>query len=258
MVPKAADRINGGGRAVVTSKAEPGGSGPVIGITTYSVLADWADWPQLAVLTPQTYTTCIVNAGASPMLLPPASNPGALSRLDGLMLIGGEDVCGRSYGRTESDQEHVEYRHHPERDAFEIAATRWAWARDVPILAICRGIQVLNVALGGSLIGDLFSSGASPGHRLERGVFHDHRVTFDAGSALHRLYGEGTRVPSHHHQAIDELADDLLVTGRAEDGVIEAVEAANKRFVVGVQWHPEEGDGAMLFETFVESCRGAR
>jgi putative glutamine amidotransferase len=232
---------------------------PLIGVTTYAEVADWADWPQPVVLTPQNYVSCLEKAGAQPVLLPPgradAESLGrTLDRLDGLVLIGGDDLCGRFWGREEDEEEHRRQRHNPVRDAFEITAAQVAWARDMPTLAICRGVQVLNVALGGSLIADIFEAGYSREHRVKRGTFNRHLVAFDPNSAVARIYGGRTDVLSHHHQAIDRVADRLLVTGRAEDGVVEAVEAPDRRFVVGVQWHPEEGDDLALFKGFVREA----
>jgi gamma-glutamyl-gamma-aminobutyrate hydrolase PuuD len=239
------------------AKAAP--AAPLVGVTTYAEVADWADWPQPVVLTPQNYVSCLVKAGANPVLLPPAVADAeavgrTLDRLDGLVLIGGDDICGRVLGAHEDEEEHNRQRHNPARDAFELVAARLAWARDMPTLAICRGIQVLNVALGGTLIGDLFEAGYSREHRVKRGIFNRHPVEFEPRSAMSELYGRTTDVLSHHHQAIDRLAEGLVVTGRAEDGVVEAVEAPDRRFVVGVQWHPEEGDDLALFRAFVREA----
>jgi anthranilate synthase component 2/putative glutamine amidotransferase len=231
---------------------------PVVGVTSYREIADWADWPQESVLVPSAYLDRLAAAGVSPVLLPPVASDelalGALERIDGLVLIGGDDVCGRAYGREESDARHEADRHRPDRDRHEIAAAQFAWERGIPILAICRGLQLLNVALGGTLIDDLPSVGAMREHRIRRGVFHDHPVDFDAGSLLAQVYGACAEFPSHHHQAIDRLGDGLVVTGRARDGVVESVEATNGRFVLGVQWHPEEGVDAQIFRAFARAC----
>jgi putative glutamine amidotransferase len=237
-------------------------SRPLIGVTTYTEVADWANWPQPVVLAPESYVDGLARAGASPVLLPSwtaeASDiQSTLDRLDGLVLTGGDDVCGESYGLDEPRDEHETGRHRPERDAFEIAAARHAWDADIPLLAICRGVQILNVALGGTLISDLFSQGFSQNHRIERGVFNDHSVSFEPGTAIHSMYGPTADVPSHHHQAIDGIGGGLVVTGRSEDGVIEAVQSMDHSFVLGVQWHPEEGKDLVLFEALVRAS-GAR
>jgi putative glutamine amidotransferase len=241
------------------SPVVPATPAPLVGVTTYSETADWADWPQPVVLSPQNYVTCIAAAGGNPVLLPPWSAEdhdvaATLARLDAVVLIGGDDVCGDFYGRAEGAAEHRSHRHNPTRDAFEIAVARRAWAYDLPTLAICRGLQILNVALEGTLITDLVSAGYTREHRIKRGVFNHHAASFDAGSLLYEICGPTTEVPSHHHQAIDRLGDGLVATGRSEDGVIEAVEAPDRRFVVGVQWHPEEGTDMALFEAFIRQA----
>lgn len=230
---------------------------PVIGVTTYAELADWADWPQPVVLAPANYVNCVAAAGGVPVLLPPwSANDGdtaaTLERLDGVLLIGGDDVCGEFYGRTEEPDEHDRGRHRPERDAFEIAVARHAWQRDVPMLAICRGVQVLNVALGGTLIADLFTAGYGREHRIKRGVFNRHPVTLEPGSKVRAICGARPEVPSHHHQAIDHVAEGLVASGRSDDGLIEAVEAPGRTFIVGVQWHPEEGTDMALFRALID------
>jgi anthranilate synthase component 2/putative glutamine amidotransferase len=239
-------------------------SQPLIGVTTYQEAATHGRWTEEAVFTPRTYTACLSDAGGAPVLLPPSlSNgqgalPEVIDRLDGLMLIGGEDVCGQVYGREETEEEHGREVHNPARDALEVEATRCAWETGLPILAICRGIQLLNVALGGTLVPDLVGAGASDEHRLVQGSFHDHLVEFEPGTLAYQLLGPATQVPSHHHQAVERVADVLRVSGRSQDGVVEAAEAGDGRpFVLGVQWHPEEGQDPTLFAAFVEACRGA-
>jgi putative glutamine amidotransferase len=236
---------------------------PLIGITTYAEVVLHGRWEEPIVFAPRTYADVLARAGGHPVLLPSALTEGdpdvggLLERFDGVVLTGGEDVCGLAYGREEDPAEHEAEAHNPPRDEFEIAVARHAWERRLPILAICRGLQVLNVALGGTLIPDLESAGASREHRLELGVFHDHAVSFDSGTRLQRLLGAETMVPSHHHQALERVADGVRVSGRAPDGVVEAAESDDAdRFALGVQWHPEEGSDAALFDAFVEECGG--
>lgn len=238
---------------------------PLIGLTTYCERATHGIWTEDAVLAPRTYADFVSRAGGAPVLLPPQLSNGAgalepvLDRLDGLLLIGGEDVCGLAYGRDEAPGEHEIEGHNPDRDRLEIEATRYAWSTATPILAICRGLQVMNVALGGTLIHDLPAAGASAEHRPQRGVFHHHRVDFAPDTLAFDLLGEDTQVPSHHHQAIERLADELRVSGRSQDGIIEAAETMEQgRFALGVQWHPEEGEDATLFEAFIEACEVSR
>jgi gamma-glutamyl-gamma-aminobutyrate hydrolase PuuD len=235
----------------------------LIGITTYSEIVRHGRWKESIAFAPSTYAAVFARAGASPVLLPPELNHGPaaletiLDRLDGLVISGGEDVCGYEYGRADEPGEHEVEVHNPVRDRFELDLARRAWERRMPIFAICRGMQVLNVALGGTLIKDLAEAGASAEHRLEPGVFHDHLVTFEPGTWLHGLLGAEAYVPSHHHQAVDGVASELRVSGRAADGVVESAEALDPdHFALGVQWHPEEGRDARLFEAFVEVSGG--
>lgn len=234
---------------------------PLIGVTTYQEQATHGRWTEEAVFAPQTYTSCLSAAGGAPLLLPPSLSNGSgalaevMQRLDGLLLIGCEDVCGRTYGREETVEEHARELHNPARDALEVGAARRAWALGMPILGICRGMQLLNVALGGTLVPDLAGTGALREHRLVQGAFHNHAVQFEPGTLVHSLLGERTEVPSHHHQAVDRLAEGLRVSGRSDDGVIEAAEADDGHsFVLGVQWHPEEGTDMTLFSAFIDAC----
>ena len=189
------------------------------------------------------YVRSVERAGALPLVLPtlePEHAEALLDRLDGLVLSGGVDVDPALYGRPRHPKlGHVDR----ERDEFELALTRHALRRDLPLLAICRGQQVLNVATGGTLIQDIPSelegavTHAAPGRRTRR----SHAVEVIGGSKLGEILGAGPlSVNSFHHQAIDRLGDGLVVTGRCpEDGVIEAVEMKDRSFVLAVQWHPE-------------------
>jgi putative glutamine amidotransferase len=211
------------------------------------------------------YTRAVEAAGGLFFGLAPGQAKDAdeiLSNIDGLVLSGGSDVDPRIFGETRhpSVNEAEIFR---DRDVFEIALSRAAVERDVPVLAICRGMQVLNVALGGTLVQDIPTQ--IPGH-----VDHDsggerhghaHDVTVERDSQLFEILGRRAVLPvnSFHHQAVAALGAGLTVSARADDGVIEAVERRDRRFVVGVQWHPEgfvgHGDDfATLFRAFVESC----
>lgn len=212
------------------------------------------------------YVRAVERAGAVPVVLPTLAAEAAealLDRIDGLLLSGGVDVDPALYGRPP----------HPklgrvdrERDEFELALTRHALSRDLPVLAICRGQQVLNVATGGTLIQDIPSEleGAvaheAPGRRTRR----SHAVEVVGGSKLGLILGPGPlSVNSFHHQAIDRLGEGLTVTGRCpEDGVIEAVEMKDRSFVLGVQWHPEsfwneEASFQALFDAHQAACRAS-
>jgi gamma-glutamyl-gamma-aminobutyrate hydrolase PuuD len=231
-------------------------SPPIVGISTYSVYADWGVWRDLASLTPRTYIDCVARAGGLPVQLPNAEIglqhiDALLDRLDAVVLVGGEDMCGGWSGREEDPEQHAA--HCELRDRFEVELARRAWQRDLPILGICRGAQALNVSRGGTLVEDLPTAGASSEHLIERGVFNSHEVRFERGTRIEVLYGTSAHVPSHHHQAIDRVGEGLRVTGRARDGVIEAVEGSDQRFALGVQWHPEEDEDIVLFDALVQA-----
>jgi putative glutamine amidotransferase len=237
---------------------------PLIGVSTYTATVRHGRWEEVAVFTPLTYPRALSQLGAGAVLLPSTLNDAdieldaVLDRLDGLVLIGGYDVCGLAYGREETEEEHRVELHDPDRDALEISLTRLAWERRMPILAICRGLQVLNVALGGTLVRDVGEAGGSDEHRPVPGQFHEHAVQLEPGSLAHSVLGGQVDILSHHHQALDQVAGELRVSGRAADGVVEAAESADPgRWALGVQWHPEEGTDMSLFRALVEVCDAA-
>lgn len=215
---------------------------------------------------PADYEQAIRVAGGEPRLLDwDAMKPGdALGGIDGLLLTGGGDVDPRHYGREKAPEtEPVE----AERDDFELAISRAALDRNVPILAICRGLQVLNVAAGGTLLQHVPDAvGQNIAHSVdepENGIAHAVRIA--PGSALAGALGprvmavETCHVNSRHHQAVDAVAPGFVVSATAPDGIVEAIERPDRRFCVGVEWHPENfwatGEFASLFETFVRACR---
>jgi len=213
---------------------------------------------------PQAYLDAILTAGGLPMLLPTSLPltvlPELVNRFDGFVLSGGGDVDPALYGgRANTRVHHID----PERDRFELALIPLVLAADIPLLAICRGVQVLNVALGGSLYEDIASAlPAAQRHDWYPNVPRDylaHDVEVKLGSHLAEILGtRKLRTNSLHHQAIWQPAPALEVVAYAEDGVIEAVELSVKRFVIGVQWHPEclPAEPAMqrLFKAFVIAC----
>lgn len=237
---------------------------PAIGICTALERARWSVWDQEAVLLPRNYVQAVQRAGGLALLVPPdPAQAGApdelLDRLDGLMLAGGADIDPAVYGAEPHAETTDTVR---ERDEFEIALVRRALARDVPLLVICRGMQVLNVACGGTLHQHLPERLGHGGHRRVVGTFEgsDHEVTLAPGSLAARAAGEerhGTK--SHHHQGVDRIGDGLVVTGRAEDGLPEALEAPGRPFALGVQWHPEADERSRLIGALVEAAgRGSR
>jgi putative glutamine amidotransferase len=217
-------------------------------------------WREDLLASPRTYVDALHRAGAVeaamlPVAVDEAGAHARLERVDGLVLTGGGDVDPARYGQ---DGHPEVYGVSPERDAFELALARAAVARGLPTLAICRGIQVLNVALGGTLVQHLPDVGGAQEHR--RGVLHD--VVAEAGSRVRAALGRArTTVLSWHHQAVDRVAAGLVVTARADDGTIEALEVDGPAWIVGVQWHPEDTAGTdpvqqRLFDVFVGRAAG--
>jgi putative glutamine amidotransferase len=227
-------------------------SRPVVGITTYVTDARWGYWNLEAALIPFDYVKAVEKAGGRPVLVPPSTEgiEETLDALDAVVFTGGSDLDPEFYGEQA----------HPEtvgvvrmRDEAELALLQAALERDMPVLGICRGIQVLNVGLGGDLEQHL------EGHRHEPpGQFIAHDVAIEPNTRLAGMLGERTTVMSHHHQGIKTLAPGLVETARADDGLLEAVEAPERRFTVGVLWHPEAGQDARLFETLVDEARRYR
>jgi putative glutamine amidotransferase len=213
-------------------------------------------WRVPATALGRTYQDAIVQAGGQPVALPPSAGTlddltATLARFDGVCLPGGPDVDPHAYG---ADEVHpAVFGVDPDHDALDLAMARTAVALGLPLLAICRGHQVLNVALGGTLVQHIGD------HAVEAHRFVHHEVRLDAGSRAAAAMGtEAPLCHSVHHQAIDRLGAGLVVTGRAEDGTIEAVELPDG-WVVGVQWHPEDTAAAdhvqqRLFDAFVAAC----
>jgi putative glutamine amidotransferase len=225
---------------------------PVIGITTYLTRAAFGAWDLDAALVPAAYVRAIVRAGGAPLLVPPgAAAEETLDVLDGVVFSGGSDLDPSLYGE-EAHAETVGVVR--ERDDFELELMRAALARDVPVLAICRGSQVLNVALGGGLEQHVPDRVAADTHKQTAGVFAEHDVEVLGGTKLASIVGEHADVKSHHHQGYGELGPGLREAARAADGTVEALEDATRRFTLGVLWHPEEGEDLALFEALVAAA----
>ena len=227
---------------------------PVIGITTYNEPASWGAWVSVPAAQLQwAYIDKVQRAGGRVVLLPPDDvDTDIVARLDGLVLTGGADVDARLYG----EQPHATADVPRElRDASEIALYRAAMARGLPVLGICRGLQVMAVAEGGALHQHLFDVVGDWSHREVPGTFVSHAARFADGSGIAAILGAGlTEVNSSHHQAVRD-AGRLTVTGWAHDGTVEVCEDPARPFVVGVQWHPEMLDDLRLFSAFVDACR---
>ncbi|MDT4976266.1 MAG: putative glutamine amidotransferase [Pseudonocardiales bacterium] len=231
---------------------------PRIGLTTYREPAVWGVWSETADLLPVHYADGVTAAGGVAMLLPPAprADPetaaaAALDGLHGLALAGGADVDPDRY-RAVRDARTGPAR--PDRDAWELTLTRAALDRGLPVLAICRGMQVLNVALGGDLVQHLPDVAGHHGHLPVVGQHGRHDVRLVRESRVGALLGDCAVVATYHHQAVDRLGSGLVATGWAGDGTVEALEHTGPAWVVGVQWHPEVHDGAALFAGFVQAC----
>jgi putative glutamine amidotransferase len=237
---------------------------PTIGICTPLERARWGAWHLDAFLLPRNYVDAVHRAGAMALLLAPdptlVEDPDEiLDRIDGLMLAGGADIDPDVYG-AEPHPETIGSV--PERDAFEVALVRRALERDMPVLGICRGMQVMNIACGGTLHQHLPELVGHEDHRRVLGSFDgaDHDVRLAPGSLAARAAGEELHATkSHHHQGVDRVGDGLVVTGRAElDELPEALEAEGSRFALGVQWHPEADDRSRLIAALVEEARARR
>jgi putative glutamine amidotransferase len=216
-------------------------------------------WDEVVNMVQRTYTAAVHRAGALALVLPPddavVESPDLLlDRVDGLLLAGGADVDPASYGAVPHPETGPTW---PERDRFEIALTVRAIQRGMPVLGACRGMQILNVARGGTLQQHLPDAIGSDRHRHTPGQFSDHEVTLDPGSLAARATGtERALVKSHHHQAIAELGEGLVATGWSpEDGVIEAFELAGEPYVLGVLWHPEEDEASRVIASLVEAAK---
>jgi len=237
---------------------------PVIGLCTALERARWSVWDQQAYLLPRSYVDAIQLAGGLALMLPldealERDPDEVLDLLDGLILAGGADIDPAFYGA----QPHPETKNTvPSRDAFEIALTRRALERDQPVLGICRGMQLINVAAGGTLLQHLPESHGHHEHRRRPGTFDgaDHDVRLVDGSLAARAAGEVLHATkSHHHQAIDRLGEGLEVTGWAVlDDLPEAVEIPERRFALGVQWHPEADTTSRLIGALVHEAAAAR
>lgn len=230
---------------------------PVIGITTYAQEARWGVWHLPAALVPLDYVDAIERAGGRPVLIPPSEEgvEETLDTLDGIVFSGGADVDPSLYGAEPHPETDVPQ---SRRDAGELALLRGALERDLPLLAVCRGFQLLNVARGGDLVQHLPEAVGHDDHKRVPGEFAIHPVEVEAGTRLAEIVGRSAEVTSHHHQALGRVGEGLVPAAWAEDGTLEAVEDPSRRFVVGVQWHPEALEDAALFEALVGEARSYR
>ena len=236
---------------------------PVIGICTALERARWSVWDQQAMLLPRNYVDAVQRAGGLAVMLPPdpalVEDPSqALALIDGLVLAGGADIDPETYGQVAHAETTGTV---PERDVCEIALARAAIEQDMPLLGICRGMQLINVARGGTLLQHLPERFGHHEHRRVPGSFDgaDHDVRLREGTLAMRVLGEsphGTK--SHHHQGVDRLGEGLAVSGVSTmDDLVEAIELPGARFVLGVQWHPEADEASSVVGALVGAAEEA-
>ncbi|WP_214410375.1 gamma-glutamyl-gamma-aminobutyrate hydrolase family protein [Sphaerisporangium fuscum] len=223
---------------------------PLIGITTYFDAARWGTWVREALISPPAYAKAVDRAGGAPVLVPPLSTgaiDGYLRGLSGLILAGGLEVDPEVYGEQRDDRLDEP---HPRRDAFEVALAKAAIQADVPLLGVSRGLHVINVALGGTLIPWL----PDAVHHERHAATTPHLIQVSVSSKVGKAVGDRIEVSTPHHQALRRLGDGLMAVAWADDQIVEGVELQGHRFCVGVQWHPERGDDNRLVDALVEAA----
>ena len=224
----------------------------MVGITTYVEAARWGVWDTRAALLPATYAEAVDAAGGRPVLLPPSPHGAAetVAALDALVLAGGADVDPALYGAA-ADPATSGLR--PDRDAGELALLSAARDAGLPVLGICRGMQLIAVATGGSLVQHLPDTVGHDGHRPSPGLYGRHLVAPVEGSWLHGVLGAQAMVASYHHQGIASLGEGVREAAHAGDGTVEALELPGQALTVGVLWHPEAGTDPRLMAAFVQA-----
>jgi putative glutamine amidotransferase len=230
---------------------------PIVGITSYVEDAAWGYWQLEAALIPQMYIEAVERAGGRALVVPPSEDgvEETLDALDGLLLSGGADLDPASYG---ADPDPATNNIRPARDRAELALLEGALARDMPVLAVCRGSQILNVARGGDLVQDLPDAIGDERHRETPGIFSQHPVRIEDDSQLGSIASGHGPVASSHHQGFGRIGEGLREVAWADDGTVEGLEDPSHRFALGVLWHPEAGEDARLFEALVAEARRYR
>jgi len=227
---------------------------PLIGLTTYREDAAWGVWQQRADILPTQYAAAVEGTGGVPVLLPPVAQLGAaeavVARLDGLVISGGADVDPSAYGAAPHART-AGWR--PDRDAWERALLDAAEAAGLPVLGVCRGMQVMAVHAGGVLVQHLPELVGDERHSPGGDEFGEVEVTTEAGSRVAALVGDRLAVNCHHHQSVDSHPG-YVASAHAADGTLEAMEQPGDRFCVGVQWHPETAADVGLLAGLVRAA----
>lgn len=246
-------------RATNAQRAPVADGGPLIGISAYREVAAWGVWRQDAAVLPFAYVEKVARAGGVPILLPPLGGrrtaraaAAAVAPLHALVLAGGPDIDPRQYA-AQPDPATADVR--PERDVWELALLDAALDRRIPVLGICRGAQLLNIARGGTLYQHLPHTIGHDDHRPAPAEYGPVEIALEPDALPGSLLGTRISVPCYHHQAVRRLGRGLAVTGRALDGTVEAVQLTERAFVVGVQWHPEQDADRRLFDALVAAAR---
>jgi gamma-glutamyl-gamma-aminobutyrate hydrolase PuuD len=250
----ASEHAAGGASGTSATAGTVAGRRPLIGLTTYRERAQMLVWDTEFALLHNAYVDSVARAGGVPVLLPPQEHGAevVIERLDALVLTGGSDVTPKHYRQRPHPHTTIV---RPWRDEWELRLLERALAVDLPVLGVCRGAQLLNVALGGTLEQHVPDRLGHQGHCPAPGVFGRTRVALRSGSTLAGVLGAEAKVACYHHQAVGAVAHGLEVTGTSDDGTVEAVELPGRRFVVGVQWHPERsGEDLRLFEALVAAA----
>jgi len=220
-------------------------------------VASYGVWKEKAALVPADYLDAVARAGGIPVVLAPVDGAAEqlIERIDGLVLTGGADVDSALYGEERHPRAQ---RPDQARDRFEIELLEAATSKNMPVLAVCRGIQIVNVWRGGTLHQHLPEVTGHKDHMAEPGTYGVHPVHIDPDSRLGAIIGQTeAEVPGHHHQAPDRVGEGLVRSAWADDGTVEGLEDPALQFFVAVQWHPEMGDDPTLFEALVAAARPA-
>ena len=227
---------------------------PVIGVTCPSRPTKWANWEMDAVVLPTTYHKMIIKCGGIPFLIPPGSNSDVIDKIDGLLVAGGPDINPELYGQDSGPYTNEFYH---EQDISEISLINSALDKNVPLLCICRGFQLLCAIRGGILYQHLPETEGYENHGGWNGKVTEHGVDIVKGTRLQQIMGSHVIANSTHHQGVSHAGNISVSAYSSHDKLIEAVEIKELKFCIGVQWHPERINHTSLYLAFIESARGS-